>query len=223
MNIERWTILGVIISVLVAIIAGFFLKSVEGGIIIGLLIEVIALQMETILRANSAGHTLETEIQRTSEITDLLSKVRCRFEVPGFQEQMQMLLDRLTELAQGTYRIDLRPEVYLEDAKLLKAMSKGEVFCATVPVFPEPAGQFEDSFFEVYLKTQIEAAKRGIQIERLYLFRDSKQLKLPEVQSHLNKLGSENISVRYIVCDELDARSYEIYSGEDFLLFRNEN
>jgi hypothetical protein len=222
MKIDKLMIIGVLISVFIGLLSNIILKcSTEISIIIGLLIEIVSLQLHLISNTTKNFNRIGEDTYKVVDIVRKIRKAHKFYDVPGIKEQMQILFDHLSDLSNGTYYLKLRPEVYLEDTKLLQSLGKGDAFCATVLLSNDFSAQFRDFFFCKYIDSQIDAVKRGAEVERLYLLRNSSHFKQNEVQVHLNRLYNEGINVTYILCDRLDPTSYETYANIDLLLFGN--
>lgn len=74
--------------------------------------------------------------------------------------------------------------------------------------------QIEDLHFNASISEHIRAANRGVEVTRIYLFKNRDFLESDEIKSHLVRADQEKMVVRILIRDKVSLR------GElDFLIF----
>ncbi len=135
--------------------------------------------------------------------------------IPGVRGELERLRMRFEHLRRGDVMLEWRAEVYAHDRELLEALREGDAFRAVVP--PLDVDHYDDDDFTTFIEAQVDAADRGVRIERMYMFESTKEAKANLASAvfatHLKELAqqSRNISLSTVVSAE--------YSRKDFVLF----
>ncbi len=118
----------------------------------------------------------------------------------------------------GRYQVRSIASLYLDDIRSIQALNHGERLLSTCPVSTASAShvaaQFGDAHYLASLNAHVAAAKRGVFVTRIYLFKSRDYLDYPAVAAHLTHLSTTKLDARLIFRDET-----RIEGPFDFLVF----
>lgn len=211
---------GTIISILAGVSSGIY-ASPSTGIMVVLLTEGVTISLTVLLIASGMRENLLASIKESTQLLQATEKLS-NFEDRQFKERYLELYRELIELSKGIYNISLRSDIYMDNIKSLDALEPGDIFRATVPVSAtDHKGQLVDEYFQYYIEKQIEMAKKGVKIIRMYIFPNKEISESVEIKNHLSRLTDNNIEVRVLIRDDnlpLSRKHVELFDS-DFLVF----
>jgi hypothetical protein len=124
----------------------------------------------------------------------------------------EWLKEPAEKLAKGRYSILNPNEVYKHDAHAINSLKKDCIYWATHPFEANPQALSKSSHFEAYIQAQIDAARRGVKVVRIYMAPDNSAFQKAEVKDHLNRLAEGGIQVYTSTADPTRTES------KDFVL-----
>lgn len=129
------------------------------------------------------------------------------------------LKKELEDLAAGSYQLRTIDAVFDDDVRSINELTANEVLRSTCPIsvvsVEKARGQIADGRYQNSVEAHIAAARRGVEVTRVYLFRDEEMFKDKVLLRHLKEL-SEKISVRVLLHDRTPQRE-----NFDYLVFGN--
>jgi hypothetical protein len=163
---------------------------------------------EDILRVASESVMLADIIGKMANIRD--ETAQGRYE--GY-------LNKLKELAAGLYELTSLDEVYRDDVVSINRLRKGEILRSTCPVSPgDTDTQFADDGFVKSTNAHKNAAGRGVQVRRVFIFPTRAVAHSRVVKGHIADLRSSGVQVKAIFRDEPRHRMNNMLV-DDFLIF----
>jgi hypothetical protein len=144
-----------------------------------------------------------------------LEAIDSKKNVPGVETIFRDLLDSLQSLAQGEICLSWRDDVYSHDQELLQKLTAQERFRAVVP--PLSIESLSDHEFMQYCNAQCVAAKRGVVVERMYMFQtpalENEKLENADFRRHLLEMHKQSRHIKiFTVSDAVAFR-------KDFVIF----
>lgn len=151
--------------------------------------------------------SLHAAVNDANHHVSLMSKLndREREGIPGLIERRNQLEEELRLLATGEVHLTERDAMLQLDARRLQKLNRDDYFRAVVPFGPmdddeDTIGkQLKDDDFQQYVDTQKEACKRGVRVQRLYLFHTQAERDRADVEAHFADLVDAGCEVRFIV------------------------
>ncbi len=228
--------LGTAFSVVSAVLVEAKFDSVSTALLVALGVETCALmlvgyvrivELEKVIADSSQERRRRADEERSflqdrlGEAVELLGLARS-VEAKGdeiLSKKLKFLMGELRALAQGRYELRRLEDVYLDDAESIGLLHRGEVLRSTCPVSRnDPVAQFKQRFYVMAMEAHTKAKRRGVDVERVYLFHDRTGYDIPDVQKHLSDLVMDGLDVRIILRDDPAFAKVEgLYS--DFVVF----
>jgi hypothetical protein len=141
-------------------------------------------------------------VEQSLQHCELWSQIQHNAHIPGIEKRARDLSEQLLHLSKGDIILHWRAEVYEHDRELIDTLRQGESFRAVVP--PLARDSFDDIEFTEYIGTQIDAAKRGVEIIRIYVFSSER-----ERQERL----SDDVLKRHLDDLALQSRNIKLYTA----------
>lgn len=108
---------------------------------------------------------------------------------------VEPLLNALSQIGFGSYYIIGRDEIYRHDMKVIESLKLGDEILATHPITDNPGEIAKGAAFRNYTNSQLDAAKRGVVVRRLYIFESGAQPTTQQLD-HLRALYSAGVQIR---------------------------
>jgi hypothetical protein len=154
---------------------------------------------------------LGLEPQRVAQIQQWAR--RDRFILTRYNE----LRKEMDDLASGIYQLRTIDSVFEDDIRSIDEMTANEVLRSTCPISTvsteKARGQIADARYRASVRAHIAAAQRGVNVTRVYLFRDQGMFMDEVLLNHLKDLNKK-ITVMVLLHDE--APQHEDF---DYLVF----
>lgn len=198
--------------------------------VLGLLVIVISITIDLIILYAKNNNILEyaykLHVKNLFEEFYIIEKNH--YDKPDVIYKFKTLLDELEYLKRGIVKVRLRDEVYEIDKRILKSLGQGENFFATVPIVSSIEetniylkAQFDSFFFKKYIDEQSLAVRRGVHVERLYMFNKREEFDSQESKKHFHDLHQRGIIIKYVILDEIDKADRRRFQNYDFIIFGN--
>lgn len=188
------TIYGTAVSILVGVVSAIVLSDPKDirldivyGLIFGLLSEIIVLLID-----------IPIKIKKNDQIAETIDLIRSQFDKPGIKSVFDSMNEDLKKLSNGTFIIHQDDDVYFKDVRLIKHLTKGQDYFATVlPNNLEENLKSDSNHFKDYIEAQKLAVKdRHVNVVRLYFFYEETIASTSVlIQSHLKDLTDSGIKV----------------------------
>jgi radical SAM enzyme (TIGR01210 family) len=149
------------------------------------------------LAASTSRHVSRQVLQLVDRLS-VLTRLLPRY-IDRAPHAIRWFFDPIHSLATGTYTVQTDDEIYQHDTAFIETLENGSFYWATHP-FDANQGAFDgrkrtSAFFQTYIEAQIKAASRGIEVVRLYVFEDRRQLRRQEIREHLDRLVASHVKV----------------------------
>lgn len=184
--------------------------------------------IETHLSSDNPKLSISELLQSIETLPELYRLIKCLEPLPNLKNinphLQSQILKNLKEVGSGQYVILGIANVYRHDLEAIKYLQSGDTYRATHPFIANPGAMdlriLNGIAFRNYIKTQIEAANRGVKVSRIYIVPD--HLKLDDLQDvqrkHLKSLLGSKIEIKVISEQNIDPPDGISY---DFVLINN--
>jgi CRISPR/Cas system-associated protein Cas5 (RAMP superfamily) len=138
----------------------------------------------------------------------------------NFYLKFNNLKEELRQLSNGNYSLHDLASVYNDDIISIKSLGENEKLYSMCPVGKNINSQFSNKSFLASIKEHINASKRGVISQRIYIFEKESAYHTDVCKKHLNILIKNNIKVNIIFLDNHDFKD-ALKLPRDFILFDN--
>jgi hypothetical protein len=132
-----------------------------------------------------------------------------------FDQKYEMLKKEISDLASGKYDIPTLDKVYEDDIRTIERLRCGERLLSTCPISPvskeKVLEQISEDRYKAAMEAHRSAAKRGVRVTRLYVFRDSESLITPDTKFYFLVFGKRKVSVGEIDLDSVKVRAATVF------------
>jgi len=185
-------------SLLVALIGIGISVSIDSRDLLGKLTRLFDIEI--------ANRTMEDRIKKFGKYEPML--------ISRFDE----IQNELDLMSHGKCRLQNLNAVYDDDILSIKKLGKGDQLLSTCPVSSvsddDRMRQINDPRYLASIESHTTASRKGVHVNRLYLFRNKIDLGPDELVSHLKSLGRSRMTIKIAFRDELD-----IPANFDFVIF----
>ena len=209
-------VIGALVSIGLVLVGYFWPQSqdVTNAALLGFIGATVTLILEIRVKLSDLETSVIDKISDIQTEREILAKSDDEFLVSRYRE----LKEELRQLAIGRYRLSSLAEVYQDNIRSMRALSKGERLLSTCPVSTvsteDAIKQINNPHHKASIQEHIAAARRDVQVVRIYLFRNRGFFEVPEIKQHLLELARNGLDIRVIFRDEV-----ELYTPIDFLVF----
>jgi hypothetical protein len=190
---------GTVVSLLVAVLSGFFFDA-KIGFQIGLIAEVLTSVSVLWVRVSEVEITISDDISRVLDLANLYRKV-AELDDPLFTEKYKQLIWNLGELSEGRYDLLTIEQVYEDDTRSIDMMQSNETLRSICPIARDSDAAIQQISNKSYLasiKSHIDAANKGVRVIRIYALLDNELFNVNELRSHFDELVTQKVEV-YLV------------------------
>ena len=197
---------------IVSIISGYLIYKnpqslqVTMGLIIGLIAVIISLTIEIrvkvseqenikmklseLVHIKSNLETLEKKLDLSINVINIEKKINDNQSIdPYFTERYYDLKKEIEELSNGQYHVNGSPNVYEDDIRSIRILKPGDLLRSTCPMATgskeEVIKQIVNLHYLSSVKEHVAAAKRGVDVTRIYLFKNQEYFNIDEVKNIL--------------------------------------
>nr|WP_042195575.1 hypothetical protein [Kibdelosporangium sp. MJ126-NF4]CEL22094.1 hypothetical protein [Kibdelosporangium sp. MJ126-NF4]CTQ92875.1 hypothetical protein [Kibdelosporangium sp. MJ126-NF4] len=209
-------IAGIFITLAVTLATYFWPQSaaVKDALLIALIGISVSVAMSGRLKLSEMSQSID-QLERDSQGLNRIQQWAKRDHV--VLDRYNELRKELDELSAGKYRIRTIDEVFEDDVRSINELHKGEILRSTCPISmvsaQEARAQIADLRYLASVKAHIAAAQRGVEVTRVYLFRDLDAFGDDEIIQHLKMLDTK-LRVRIVLHSTARLRD-----GFDYLVF----
>ncbi len=163
-------------------------------------------------------------IEKLSESIKIIEQINSIGRYERFNDISQDILSKLEQLSKGEYEIKGHPsDIWQEHIECINYLKPGDEIFATC-YYPESDNEITKLFcfkkYEEYCNTSIEAIKRGIKLNKIFILRTRTLLQNQKLIEHFRYI-TEKSEGRFhlIIVDELTTRNGISDIEEDFMIW----
>jgi hypothetical protein len=183
------------------------------------MVGLVGIAISIVLDIRLTMHQVEEQVHREIGEFGTLKRVRELSKNDEiFLERYAELKREIGELAEGRYRINSLTSLYLDNIRCISELRPGERLLSTCPVSTvsetDAWRQLSAAAYVAAMKAHADAAMRGVEVIRIYLFRDRKMVAYEPIRKHLGELARLKIDLWILVRDEA-----KVEGDLDFLVY----
>lgn len=208
-------IIGVFITLGITVVTFFTLPTRSDSLLVALVGIAISIVIENRVHLGKLRHEFSNELSQRARIDQIHKHGR---REPQFVKRLDELHEELSEMATGKCRLLNLSAVYDDDIESINRLSPGEKLLSTCPVSSisneDRIRQINDQRYIVSIEAHKKAAKRGVKVHHIYLFRSKQDFGPRELVDHLKEIQKTNFIIKVAFRDEL-----KVPAEFDFLVF----